>query len=257
MRLRNLAVLAALAACSAQAGLIGFYQFDGNFNDSSGNGNDAIMANQVSFGTGFNGQAGVFNGSFSYVEIPININPSAMTLLTMGAWVLPDNVNPIRAIISHDNGGFDRNLNIDNRGGCATTGCYSAFTGAGVLSGTAATANPANWVFVAATYNSQTGLIKLFVDGNSVGTTSTLGSGFTTTFIGRNPGFVEFFSGKIDNVFFFNQILTDTQISDIRGGGAEAILRYAAVQPTGVPEPSTFVLAGLGLVAAGFLRRRS
>jgi|WetSurMetagenome_2_1015567.scaffolds.fasta_scaffold181651_1 hypothetical protein len=253
MKIRKASILFAFIAVSAHAGLIGFYPLNGSASDLSGNGADATTVSNVSFVAGYEGQAGSFNGTSSYIQVPININPAATPMLTMGAWVLPDDVNPIRGIISNDDGGFDRNLNIDNRGGCGSA-CYSAFTGSGVLAGTAATASPVDWVFAAVSYNAATGAIKLYVDGSNFSATGTPGSGWTYTEIGHNPSFTEWFSGKIDNVFLFDEVLTDTQITGIRSGGASAILAYA--NTPGVPEPATFGLAAGALLVATFFRRR-
>lgn len=185
----------ALSAQPARADLIGFYSLNGNANDLSGKGANATAVNNVSFVTGYEGQAGSFNGGSSLIRLPIDINPGVMPLLTMGAWVLPDNVNPVRGILSQDDGGFDRTLNIDYRG-CGSASCYSAFTGSGVLAGTAAAANPSDWVFVAASYNGLTGAIKLYVDGDSFAATGMPRQGRTFIEIGHNPSFNEWFSGQ-------------------------------------------------------------
>ena len=36
---------------------------------------------------GFEGEAGVFNGTSSFAQMPININPAAVPNVTIGAWV--------------------------------------------------------------------------------------------------------------------------------------------------------------------------
>ncbi|MCC6860509.1 MAG: PEP-CTERM sorting domain-containing protein [Bryobacterales bacterium] len=254
MRTRNALFLMAFAAQLAYGGLIGFYPVDGNANDFSGNGSNATVVTDVSCVAGFEGLAALFNGSTSYIQIPVNINPGVTPMLTMGAWVLPSDVNPVRGIISHDNGGFDRNLNIDYRGSCAGSACYAAFTGSSVLAGSVATANPADWVFVAASYNASTGAVVLYVDGNVYTANGFPGSGVAFTHIGHNPSYPEWFSGLIDNVFLFDQILSESEIAAIRAGGAEAIMKYAG--PGQIPEPGTFVLAGGALLAAVLLRRR-
>ena len=94
MTIRNACLLIAFAAQSAHGGLIAFYPLDGNANDLSGSGANATTVSNVSFVTGYEGQAGSFNGISSYIQVPVNINPAAMPLLTLGAWVLPDNVSP-------------------------------------------------------------------------------------------------------------------------------------------------------------------
>jgi hypothetical protein len=249
---RLVAVLVLAVVCSApvaRGGLVAFYTFEGNANDISGNGRNGTVFGATLTSAGYEGQAYDFNGTGNYISIPVNLNPAAMPRLTMGAWVNTDAANAIRAIISHDNAGFDRNLNIDFR----DTGAfrYSAFTGQGVVS---AGPNPApigQWVFVAARYDSVAGTVVLDVDGARVQVAATPGGGFNTARIGSNPGFVEFWDGRIDNVFIYDEILSNQRIDEIRRNGASAIV--------GVPEPSTLaaVAVGAALVVARRGRRRS
>ena len=49
-----------------------------------------------------------------------------MPQVTMVAWVRPDDGSPIKQVISHDHGGYDRSLGIDSRGGGVG---WSAFSG--------------------------------------------------------------------------------------------------------------------------------
>jgi hypothetical protein len=66
------------------------------------------------------------------------------------------------------------------------------------------------------------------------------------TTIGRNPRFDLPFSGLIDNVFFYDEYLTNAQITDIYQNGV----------PTPTPEPSTFALGCVALVMLAVAHRR-
>lgn len=230
-------LLAAAGSLGAQS-LIAYFPFDGNANDASGHGHVGTVVNATPTTSGYTGGAYQFNGGSSYIQIDsLNINPSVYPQLTMGAWVNANNVSPIRQIISHDDGGYDRSLGIDYRG--SVTG-WSAFTGSGVLGGQAA--GTGVWTFVAVAYDQAAGTTLLYVDGNSYTATAASGAGWSFTRIGMNPSFGEYFSGTIDNVFFFSGALTASQLDSVRLNGVSS-----------VPEPATWALLALGAIA--LLRR--
>jgi hypothetical protein len=210
--------------------------------DGSGNGVVATNNGATSV-AGKSGQALSFNGTSNFVNVNLDINPSARPNLTMGAWVKPAAGNGlVSQIISHDNFGFDRSLCIDFRGG--TTNSWSAFTGNGVLSGgIAATAD--EWVFLAVVYNQSAGTVRLHVNGQSFTANSNFNPGQTILNIGRNPnGNGEHFKGLIDEVFFFDEALSASQIDNIR--------------LTGIPTPGTAGLLALaGITASRRNRRRN
>ncbi|MCB1020635.1 MAG: PEP-CTERM sorting domain-containing protein [Bryobacterales bacterium] len=235
-------------ATVAEAGLIGFYTFDdGTATDLSGNGNNGTLgagANMPTFtASGYENGALSYDGS-DFVSLPIDINPSTLPSLTMGAWVNADALGSRETILSHDNAGFDRTLTMDDRG---TSPGYSAFTGSGVGFGGAATVGL--WQFVAVVYDGTT--VTIDVDGVRTSYADTTGAGFTTTYIGYNPGFpLETFNGTIDNVFLYDMALSGAELDAIRRGGA------AAIMPSNVPEPATIGLLGVGVLALAMLRRR-
>jgi RHS repeat-associated protein len=199
--------------------LLAFYPFEGNANDASGNGNNAVV-NGATLTTGIEGMAYHFNGTSDYIQAPVNINPSVHPQLTMGAWVKADDATPVRQVISHDSGGYDRTLGLDYRGG--GTG-WSAFAGdAGVLGFQPVTVG--QWVFLAVVYDQAAKSVTLYVNNNVFHTSGTLGAGFNYIRIGSNPGFGEFFSGTIDDVFLYDTALTANQIASIRAGGSATIL---------------------------------
>lgn len=236
-------VVAASAACTgfAQAGLIAYFSFNGgSMADNSGNG---VLADNINatFVAGKSGQALSFNGTNAFVQANLDINPSARPNLTMGAWVKPASGNrSIAQIISHDNFGFDRSLCIDFRGGTANS--WSAFTGTGVL-GSGITAAADEWVFLAVVYNQSAGTVRLHVNGQTFTANSNFNPGKTFLNIGRNPnGNGEHFKGLIDEVFFYDEALTASEVDNIR--------------LTGIPTPGTAGLLALAGIATARRNRR-
>lgn len=247
-KLRTLSLLSLAMSSSAfalvNAGLVGFYDFEGNANDKSGNGNHGsiISGTEVTLtNSGYEGQAYDFSGSNtnSYISLPIDINPSAMPDFTMGAWVNADSVAASVGILSHDNGGFDRTLGTDNRGSGTSTD-WSAFTGSGVID-TNVVATTGSWVFLAMTVVDG-GDVTLYVQDSattisSANTSESFGTGDTSIEVGGNVSFSAMFDGQIDNVFVYDRALAGSEITEIFEGGASAI-----------PEPNQYSIL-FGLVA--------
>lgn len=75
------------------------------------------------------------------------------------------------------------------------------------------------------------------------------GAGYGDFVIGRNPGYDVPFDGRIDNVFVYDEFLSDERLSEIR------LRRASAIAP--VPEPQAWLMFGVGaLLLAGVARRR-
>jgi hypothetical protein len=237
------AVLLIACRSTAQASLLAYYPFQGSAQDTTGHGYNGTIVGNTSLAAGYYGQGYYFDGSGDYISLPLNINPSVYPQLTMGAWVKAANGSPVRQVISHDNGSFDRSLGIDSRGG--GTG-WSAFSGSGAVLGYSPI-TLGQWTFVAATYNQATSQVALYVNGTLYSETGSLGAGNTITRIGSNPGFGEYFNGVIDEVFFFDTALNSAQLDALRRNGLGG--------STEIPEPATLSLLGLGLCSMIFTRR--
>src|SRR5208283_472041 len=140
--------------------------------------------------------------------------------------------------------GYDRGINIDNRGGSTS---WSAFTGNGVF-GSGISPSTNGWTFLAAVYNQTTDSLVFYVDKNSFSTSTNYDSDTAGYFdIGYNPYFGEYFTGYIDNVFVYNNALNPDQIATIRNNGF----------PAAVPEPASLTLLGIGAISAiGYALRR-
>jgi hypothetical protein len=245
-----LAVSAFLFCGMPQAGaaLIGLYQFNDPNNlglDTSGMNNDATNFGATYSASGYQSGAAFLSGT-SYLQSPIDVDPSAMPQMTWGAWVMPISTAPISAVLSADNGGFDRDIDIDNRGGSTS---WSAFTGSGVL-GSGVTPSSSGWTFLAAVYDQSANSMTFYVNGLSFTTTTGFGSSWPFFDIGNNPSFGESFNGLIDNVFVYNQALSSSEIATIRANGFGGA----------VPEPSALTMLGTAAVGlamfGGWLGRR-
>jgi hypothetical protein len=107
-------------------------------------------------------------------------------------------------------------------------------------------------------YSATADSVTLYVDDAVFSTTGAPGSGLAFTEIGHNPSFSEWFSGSIDNVFVFDEVLSGAEISSIYRGGADAILALADDTPSPISEPGSILLLGTGLGAIGLTvwRRR-
>jgi len=241
---------------SAGAGLVGFYTFNGNVLDTSGNGNNGTVHGSVSFtGVGpFGGLALTLDGTTkaNYVTVPINTAIELTPNETFGAWFLVAtgaNTSSIRGGISSDDGDFDPTLDVDTRNGGFQ---YSAFVGGTVVGN--GTANTGVWTFVAVSLAGGASGNYIFQVGTNqvTGATSFDNGGVeNVTYIGINPNFDFEFQGEIADAFFYNTALTASQLANIGSNGPSAI-----VGASGVPEPSSGALFGIGVLSLATLALR-
>jgi hypothetical protein len=246
------ALAAAISSSAADAALIALYKFDNAANlglDSSGLGNHAVNSGAQHTALGFQGGAASFAGN-QWLTASVNTSVSALPAMTWGAWVKPAVGGAgIQPVLSNDNGGFDRQIGIDSRGGVNAWSTFKGNTGGGVLSSGVAPSTT-EWTFVAAAYEANK--VTFYVNGQSVSSGTAFGPSVDSFAIGRNPTFVSFFSGQIDNVFVYNTTLSAAEIAEIRATG------FPNKPVSAVPEPATWamMLAGFGLAGAGLRRRR-
>ena len=223
-----------LANSAANADLLGVYLMDGDAVDISGNGNNGTVVGSptTSVAGGSDGAAYMsFNGVDQYIDVPLDINPSKLPQLTIGAWArVPSGTTPaIRQIISHDDGGWDRGIGTDVRGNLDgagdTTFRWTGFTGNGMFGNTTPIDGTEDfWVFMAAVYDQAADSTTLYVgDDQSFSGQHAFGSGMPALRIGSNPGFGEFWLGDIDNVFLFDEALSPERIGLIRETGLVGI----------------------------------
>lgn len=247
-RLVAAAVAAVLVPQSAQAALIGLYQFNDATNltqDSSGNNHHAQNFGGTYGSAGYQGGALALDGK-SWVRSPINVGVTALPQMTWGAWVRPTVTSTYRSVLSSDNGGYDREINIDNRGGSTS---WSVFNGSGVTGSDVAPAGD-EWTFLAAVYDQLAGEMTFYVNDIAITTATSFSAVSANIFdIGRSPGYGQYFTGLIDNVFVYDQALSQQRIAEIRSRGFPE-------EVADVPAPGALGLLSLGFLGLMGLRRR-
>jgi hypothetical protein len=202
--------------------LLAFFPFEGNAQDASGNGYQGMIKGNPSLVTGYEGLAYYFSGDGNYITVPLNINPEVYPRLTLGGWAKTNSSNPLQTLITHDNGGYDRNIGIDQRGGGIGWSVFCGPTGQ-VLGAVPAFMD--KWTFVAAVYDQKAQTIQFQVDDMVLTKQAVVvNQGQNQLYIGGSPQFSNYFSGTIDNIFLFADTLTNQQLAYIRSGGAAAIL---------------------------------
>lgn len=200
-------------------GLIAAYALDGDARDHAGQNRHGTVngARPTADRFGRAGAAMRFDGK-SFIDLPLDINPAATPRLTFTAWVRADEIHPIRQVMSHDNGGYDRSLGIDTRGGGAG---WSLFTGSGGVLGFKPV-DKGRWTFVAGVWDQPARKARLHVDGAVFEKHGESGGGHGRLSLGRNPGYGEHFVGAIDDVRLYGRALSTNEIDAIRNDQANA-----------------------------------
>jgi hypothetical protein len=183
--------------------------------DSTSSGNNGTVQGTVTAVTGEIDGAGGFDGSSGYISTtnsfnwPFNLTTEAWVNTTSTAGHKVTGLENIQT--GTWAGSYDENLYVDTNGKAVTT-CYASGVTQTVVSGSAV--NDGNWHHLAATLNTSTNTMTLYVDGVSQGTGDCTGADGFTGYLrigsyrlygmpNANDGY---FSGKIDEVRFSNSV---------------------------------------------------
>ena len=223
-----------------QNGLVGWWPFNGNANDESGNGNHgtvngAMLANDR---LGNVNKAYNFNGTSDFISIPDDNSLDLSNQFSIAAWInIPDYTNP--QVQPNGSGAFDYNRTFvskpRNQGwasnyelstapssqvriigfGAANMSCCP---NAGIIANTVPLLN--TWHYVAVTYNGFS--LNLYIDGvldissqaviSLDNSSEPLYFGKAFTSVGQENWY-RWFKGKIDDIGIWNRALTQQEIT--------------------------------------------
>jgi hypothetical protein len=199
----------------AGVGADAYYHFESNALDSSGSGNDALLAGAPQFTSGKTGQAIQLDGVHDSVQIPVNVGTGSN--FTFAAWVNWNGGTTWSRIFDF---GFDTNVYAYLTPSSSSGTLRFAITTNGntveqALETTGLTAG--TWTHVAVVINGTTA--KLYVNGvpvvSSTGLTinpAMLQNKYNYLGKSRFPG-DPLFAGQLDEVFIAGYALTDAQVA--------------------------------------------
>lgn len=189
---------------------IGIRSFDGTANTAN-----ADLFNTPSWTTGKISNALQFNGSSQYASISSTAQNNLETV-SVSAWIrtsqTPGSITPI--VQKYDgSGGFPYGLQLDTSGRARFTASDGTNTPA-VHSGDAV--NDGNWHHIVGVRDKgQT--LKIYLDGVLKNTTTDTATGTSTNssglYVARVGGGAQYFSGTIDEIKIFNEVLSDAKVS--------------------------------------------
>jgi hypothetical protein len=207
-----------LGAQTFTNGLVAFYQFNGNVNDESGNGNDGTASN-VSFVSdrfGLPNRAGSFAGDLSSHVIINSTNLNLLPDFTVSVWINytagagtegPRIIGTSGYEITTDSTFVtDRHINFNNTF-TPSSGFISVSSSNGIPAGV--------WTHVVGVRIGNE--LKLYINGNPAGSVSTtLPPDYSRGFfpkIGQNPGNdQDNYAGLIDDLRIYNRALPSNEV---------------------------------------------
>ena len=190
--------------------IIGYYPFNNNANDESGNNNNGIVNGAILVDDRFGNpnSAYLFDGNDDYIELT-DLNATTDDTndeFTISAWIKTTNTTDYRGIVNFSSncgsyvcidGGFSIQSNGDNAGTCPPN----------------TQINDGNWHHVVVTYIEGQGYIG-FKDGVqvfNVTSSSSEGDRNRNAYIGtRNNN--DFFDGSIDDIYIYDRSLSASEV---------------------------------------------
>jgi len=198
-------------------GLVGWWPFNGNANDESGNGNNGTVsgATLTLDRDGNSNAAYEFDGINNLITIP-HASSFNISEMSVSVWALKDNqaiYNPgILSKCETNNLGWyiitnsNQSDSVSFNGAVATSDYFHANSAAPIVN---------EWVHIVSTYNQ--GSQKIFINGSLTDEDTNPGSLYVFSgglYVGFKNG-DNYWGGKIDDIGIWNVALTEEEVTDL------------------------------------------
>ena len=197
---------------------VAFYKVDGNTNDEMGNYNGT--PSNIIYGDGKFGQAAIFNGSSSRIQI--SSNPSAPLDFSSGTysialWINPSNLNNNNKLIYKWGGSQSSRTMAFTMLTSGYLYIVEGTTGGDVLRTSTTKININTWTFIGLT-RKQGGELKMYINNtltNSFPAQNTYRTSNEPMYIGYQAGQSQNFTGMKDHVRFFNKDISAAEVTTL------------------------------------------
>lgn len=144
------------------------------------------------------------------LPVEFNLNSDVLPQCTLMTWArYTGEPGGVQQIISHDDGGYDRSLGLDDRGGQWGWSCFAG--NQGVLGGFPV--KPGEWTFLAVVYDEPAQTTTFYAGEEKTEIRDARsGAGQETLNLGANPSYGEYFLGDVEPVMVFDRALSEEEI---------------------------------------------
>lgn len=229
--------------------LQGYWGFEGNGQDSSGNGRDLNVVGAPGFQAGLIGQSLALMGQTSQFAIGQSNEPVfdvGADDFSLQVWVKFNTLSGEQTLFEKFTGGAGPGYTLTK---LSNNNILFFAEGVGAINSTSSVLAADNWNHVVLRRNGS--LFELFLNGSDAGelmSTNAVSASPNSILIGERDGGQSFpVRGDLDEVAFWNRSLTNTEIGTLFNDGF-------GVSVTAVPEPTSLVVFGL-IAAIGGARR--
>ena len=215
-------------------GLVGYWPFNGNANDESGNGNHGTVngATLTADRNGVANSAYSFDGDNDFITITNSLIKGGYQSYTISYWfnkLAP--TSSTQAVINDRNSmisGYKYYSNfVDYINGSGVQACSANqdITSTSCVSSKSNNQSNGNWNNVIITLNTQSNIAKIYLNGVEEGSKlfnpSSWPISTNSTYLGGSPlayGDEQWLDGKLDDVTFYNRALSDQEITALYTG---------------------------------------
>ena len=231
-------------------GLVGWWPFNGNANDESGNGNDGVVNGAVltEDRNGLSLSAYDFNGTSSRIEVADDVTLD-LTAFSISAWVYLPQYNPLADEILTKGSDLNENYEIliyggqNDAGNIETAIRWTNGSRSGINSGWGnAQVQTNSWTHIVTQYDFNNGVLKMFINGvevTQVSSNLTPSNNSSNLSIGFDPAVGRYHLGRIDDIAIYNRALTIQEIQNLytatNTGNTVDTGNGAAPLPQGIP----------------------
>lgn len=249
-------VVSITAHAALMTNLEGYWKFENNGTDSSGNNRDLTLNGGPGFGTGLFGQALSLTGNSSQTASR-GANDDAVfdfgsNDFTIQSWVNFNTLAGEQVIMEKFTGGAGPGWTLTKLSG----GSQLQFFMSGIAGLNTPVLGFGTGTFHQFAVSRIGNSIDIYFDGTNVislGSIAAIGDTSNPLLFGERQGGQNFpLNGFIDESAIWSRGLSGAEISQIYNGGQGQML----ISMTTMPEPGTLAILGLGLVALGLARRK-